>query len=322
MRMPLREWNWSEGVALYGLYVYGEAGERTAIFEFLRKWYVERMDAGQIQETVNATAPCFALMKIADRLDDERALALVESRVNFLLRDAARLANGAFEHTLTETAFGGQLWVDTLFMAGLFLTESGLMLDREEAVQEGINQFLLHAEALQGNDGLFYHGWDEGKGSVIGCRWARGNAWAAIVGVELLGLLPEKHARDKAQIEDIVTRQLRGLQAKQDLSGLWTTVVTEPGTYVETSAAAGIAYAVLKGVRLGRLDRRWLPMGERAYRAVCGHVDEEGVLRGVSSGTAVQRHPGEYQVIARGRQEGYGQGLLLAMLSEELTGTR
>jgi len=176
-------------------------------------------------------------------------------------------------------------------------------------------QYRLHVEKQQTENGLFYHAWDEGKNHVIGCQWARGNAWAAIVAVELLEMLPADH-KDRLSISQSLNRQLAGLAVCQDLSGLWTTVLTESWTYLETSAAAGIAYAVLKGIRLGFVAPSYSTMGERAWRASLAHVDYNGVFRGVSAGTGVQNHPGEYHVIAADRLEGYGQGLLLMMLSE------
>lgn len=318
LRMPLREWNWSEGVALYGLTTLWERTGSEHIRAFLERWYGEQLSRGEIPETVNATAPWAGLMKLTGKQETAHYGERLADRVEHLLHQSLRLANGAYEHTLTETKFEKQMWVDTLFMAGLFLTEAGLRLGHEEAVKEGLRQFHVHVAGLQQPDGLFYHGWDEGKGSVIGCKWARGNAWAAVVAVELLRIVPEGYAEDRQAIRAVLHRQLEGLQACQDLSGLWTTVVTEPGTYTESSAAAGIAYAVLRGIREGAVDPAFADMARMAYRAVCALVDHDGVLRGVSSGTGVQSHPGEYHVIARGRQEGYGQGLLLMMLSEEL----
>ncbi|QNK59637.1 glycoside hydrolase family 105 protein [Paenibacillus sp. PAMC21692] len=318
LRMPLREWNWSEGVALYGLTTLWERTGSERIRTFLERWYGEHLGGGSIPETVNATAPWAGLMKLSGKLGLVDYADRLADRVDHLLHRSLRLANGAYEHTLTETKFEKQMWVDTLFMAGLFLTEAGLRLGNEDAVEEGLKQFHVHVAGLQQPNGLFYHGWDESKGSVIGCQWARGNAWAAVVAVELLRILPERYAEDRRIIRDVLHKQLKGLQAYQDLSGLWTTVVTEPGTYVESSAAAGIAYAVLRGIREGSVDPSFGNMARKAYRAVCALIDHDGVLRGVSSGTGVQSHPGEYHVIARDRLEGYGQGLLLMMLSEEL----
>jgi unsaturated rhamnogalacturonyl hydrolase len=318
LRMPLREWNWSEGVALYGLTAQWERTHSESIRSFLQEWYVKQLSGGMIAETVNATAPWAGLMKLSGKQESRAYSKQLGERVDHLLHHALRLQNGAYEHTLIETKFEKQMWVDTLFMAGLFLTEAGLRLGNEQAVKEGLAQFRIHTDGLQQDNGLFYHGWDEAKGSVIGCIWARGNAWATVVAVELLRIVPESYAEDRRFIRDVLDRQLKGLQQYQDVSGLWTTVVTEPDTYTESSAAAGIAYAVLRGIREGVVDPSYGDMGRRAYRAVCALVDYEGVLRGVSSGTGVQSHPGEYHVIARDRMEGYGQGLLLLMLSEEL----
>ena len=315
IRMPLPSWNWSEGVALYGLTKVWLNGGEDRLAPFLRGWIDGQLAQAKVFETVNATAPCFTLLEVEHRFADPRYRELIAGRVDFLLNRALRLKNGALEHTLVETKFGGQQWVDTLFMAGLFLVKAGLSLDQPRAVTEGLKQYRVHVELQQTENGLFYHAWDEGKGNVIGCQWARGNAWAAIVGVELLEMLPADHP-DRAFIAQTLRRQLVALAACQDPSGLWTTVLTESWTYLETSAAAGIAYAVLKGLRLGLVDPQFAPMGERAWRAALAHVDYNGEFRGVSAGTGVQNHPGEYHVIAASRLEGYGQGLLLLMLSE------
>lgn len=322
-RMPMAEWNWSEGVVLYGLVSLWKATEDDSLLHYLKGWIDGQLDRGQVFETVNATAPCFSLIELYVASGEPRYAAIIKSRVEFLLRRAERLRNGAFEHTLVETSFGGQMWVDTLFMAGLFLVKAGLLLEDREAVEEGLNQYFLHVRQLQQENGLYYHGWDEQKNSPIGCLWARGNAWAAIVSAELLILLPETEpARER--IRAVLSRQLAGLQRYQDISGLWTTVIDVPDTYLETSAAAGIAYAVKRALYTGHADEAYAQMADRAARAVLSHVDWEGVLRGVSAGTGVQKHPGEYHVIAQHRAEGYGQGLLLMLLSAMLgedTGT-
>lgn len=315
IRMNLPEWNWSEGVALYGLTTLWKRKGSEEIIRFIDEWISRQIAKGQVFETINATAPCFSLLELEQEKSNEDYHRIIRSRVEFLMNDAKKLHNGAFEHTLVETKFGGQMWVDTLFMAGLFLVRAGILLDRQDVVEEGIKQYLIHIRELQQDNGLMYHAWDEGKQSVIGCQWARGNAWAVIVSVELLDMLHKDHPV-REEIADRLERQLRGLQETQDLSGLWTTVITDPRTYLETSAAAGIAYGVMKGIRLGVVDQEFSAMGVRAMRAVHAYVDWEGVLRGVSSGTGVQSHPGEYHVIARDRMEGYGQGLLLLMLSE------
>ncbi len=317
MHMPMQEWNWSEGVALYGLMcVWKRNGDKT-ILSFVRSWVDKQLKRGKVFETVNATAPCFALAELYDLCPEKGYEEILRSRVDFLLYRALRLKNGAYEHTLVETKFGGQMWVDTLFMAGLFLVKAGMLLHIPEAVEEGVRQYRLHVEKLQQENGLFYHGWDEGKNKNIGCLWARGNAWAVAVSADLLEMLPREHEAKK-DILLILNRLLEGLRRTQDISGLWTTVLTEPETYLETSAAAGIVYGIKKSIRLGYMDSEFLPMADSAMKSVLAYVDWDGILRGVSAGTGVQNHPGEYHVIARDRIQGYGQGLLLMMLSELL----
>jgi unsaturated rhamnogalacturonyl hydrolase len=317
-RMPMAEWNWSEGVALYGLVSLWKATKDDALLHYLKTWIDDQLTQGRVFETVNATAPCFSLIELYVASGEPRYADMIKSRTDYLLHRAKRLENGAFEHTLVETNFGGQMWVDTLFMAGLFLVKAGLLFEDRAAVEEGLHQYFLHVRHLQQENGLYYHGWDEGKNGPIGCLWARGNAWAAIVSAELLVLLPDAEPA-RQEIKDVLTRQLAGLLKYQDMSGLWTTVIDDPNTYLETSAAAGIAYAVKRALRFGNVDEAHTTMADRAARAALAHVDWEGVFRGVSAGTGVQKHAGEYHVVAQHRAEGYGQGLLLMLLSAMLT---
>lgn len=316
-RMPMAEWNWSEGVALYGLVSLWKETKDNSLLQYLKTWIDDQLKQGRVFETVNATAPCFSLIELYVASGETHYADIIKSRTDFLLHRAERLSNGAFEHTLVETSFGGQMWVDTLFMAGLFLVKAGLLFENRQAVDEGLNQYFLHVRYLQQENGLYYHGWDERKNGPIGCLWARGNAWAAIVSAELLVLLPETEPA-RGAIKDILGQQLAGLSQYQDISGLWTTVIDDPNTYLETSAAAGISYAVKQGIRFGNVDESYAVMADRAARAALAHVDWEGVLRGVSAGTGVQKHAGEYHVIAQHRVEGYGQGLLLMLLSAML----
>ena len=62
--------------------------------------------------------------------------------------------------------------------------------------------------------------------------------------------------------------QVEALLPLQASSGMWHTLLAEPGSYAETSATAGFAYGLLKGARLGLGCDRWRGAGLRALDAV------------------------------------------------------
>ena len=86
--------------------------------------------------------------------------------------------------------------------------------------------------------------------------------------------------------------------------------------YSETSATAGIAYGVLKGLRLGWLSEdRYKEMGELAANAVIGQIGEDGAVQGVSCGTGMG-HDFEYYKKIPVAPTAFGQGLTFLMLTE------
>ena len=70
----------------------------------------------------------------------------------------------------------------------------------------------------------------------------------------------------------------------QDESGMWYQVVNVGGmdrNYLETSGSSIMAYALLKGVRLGFLPESYRTYGEKAFHGICEKYlseDENGEL--------------------------------------------
>ena len=115
-----------------------------------------------------------------------------------------------------------------------------------------------------------------------------------------------------------IDRQLAAFEKYQDASGFWHTVIDHPETYLETSVTAGVAYGVLKGVRLGMVDRRYLPMAQRAMQAFMTNIDAQGTVLKGSGGTGVKPSPVEYNEVPYVVTP-FTQGLGLMALSEQLS---
>ncbi len=70
----------------------------------------------------------------------------------------------------------------------------------------------------------------------------------------------------------------------QDESGMWYQVVNVGGmekNYLETSGSSIMAYALLKGVRLGFLPELYREYGRKAFHGICDRyltADEQGSL--------------------------------------------
>ncbi|MES1263216.1 MAG: glycoside hydrolase family 88 protein, partial [Peristeroidobacter soli] len=110
-------------------------------------------------------------------------------------------------------------------------------------------------------------------------------------------------------------QQIRTLVKHQDKGGLWHTLIDDPNSYLEASAAAGFAYGILKSVRKKYIGEEYLEPGVRAVKAVLGNIDASGELRNVSFGTPVFNDLDGYRNVKLTSMP-YGQAMAILALGE------
>ena len=195
---------------------------------------------------------------------------------------ARRLALEGADAALRERAGGipqyGQGWTDDMFMASAILARTAAMPDRTGDLDRAAQLLIAYAGRLQQPDGIFNHATDGPA------AWGRGNGFAAFGLIEALTAMPPRHPSRTALLE-IFRRQMRGLATWQAPDGMWREIIDRPGAYREETATAMILTAMARGVRLGWLDRSFVPIVDRAWRALSAHVTEDGGLVDVCSGT-------------------------------------
>ena len=316
--LGLHRWFWGEGVCLLGLVQSGQAFSGT-IPDRVVHWYDAQLladgaDPSRTLDHVNEVAPGSAALAVAADPRADRAAYLAPLR---RLADWTRgtrvthAPNGAIEH------WPGGVWADTMYMVGVFLARLGAQIDDLGLSREGVAQITAHAEILQGVNGLFVHG--SHRGEVIPCHWGRANAWAALATVEILELAQSTPGIAEAAkpLRDRLARQLAELSRLQPRHGVWDVLVdgqVENAGIVETSAAAGIAAAMLRAAALLE-EPALLASGWRALLGTLAYVDDAGFLTRVSAGTVLQLVPFGYSVIRDDRPQPWGQGLLLTALA-------
>ncbi|MCU0902236.1 MAG: glycoside hydrolase family 88 protein, partial [Cypionkella sp.] len=220
------------------------------------------------------------------------------------------------QHDVSDRLNPGELWDDTLFMAGLFLARYGHASGRTELVDEAIRQFLVHTRYLSDPEtGLWFHGWTfEGRHNFARARWARGNAWitACILDLIEIGALP---GGVRIYLEGVLAAQVHALLPLQCASGAWRTLLDDPSSYEEISATAGFGYGLLKAARLGIGGPTWAAAGWRAVGAVLRNINSGGTVQGVSYGTRMGHDLQFYRDIPI-QPTGYGQALAILCLVE------
>jgi unsaturated rhamnogalacturonyl hydrolase len=314
MRWNFRTWGFGEGVALRGLlqahFVTGSAEYSGFVYALLRA-YIGR---GVARSNEDHVAPGRELLLVYEQIGEgdflEAAKKLAAMHEQFLPN-----ARGARLHRPDLPGWRKQIWVDCMDVDPPFLALLGRLTGEEEYVTRAAEEITAYAHCLQDETtGLFFHGWEEDCGSN-GHLWARGNGWALMGLVETLMLLPRAEPRS-VELMERLQAQCRGLRRSQDDDGLWHTVINQSTTYLESTLAVMVAYALREAFAAGLLDQREFgEMEHRARKSAMPLIAENGGLELVSDATPV----GELKMYAT-RPFGifpWGQGPLLLMLCQD-----
>lgn len=312
--------DWQAGVGLYGLLRAYESTGDQRFFDYTQ-YYVNRLlDQDRVSYSINGSIFFEAVLKLYEHTNEERYRTEMRYFLRWLLWSAPKCQNNCFEHSWTETHvhLTEQVWVDTLFMAGVVLADSYRFLGRADARDEALAQFAAHQNCLQDADsGLYRHLYDGHSDSYLaGALWGRGNGWMAASAVEVLDALGSDDPACAFIVESF-RRQMHAVKPLQRPDGTFHTVLNDPATYPEMSATAGLGYGAMKGLRLGLLGEEYRTVGEKAVRAVFEHLKPNGVIDAVSSGTSGFINYADYNKIPIAPRL-YGQALAILLLSEQL----
>lgn len=141
--------------------------------------------------------------------------------------------------------------------------------------------------------GLYYHGYDASRAAFwadrsTGCSknfWLRSLGWFAVALADLLEILPQ--GGDREELAGIFTELMVSVSSYADRpTGLYWQVPDQgprEGNYLETSGSAMMAYAMLKGARLGVLGGSYAVKGKKTFDGIMDQYlifTEEGLNLG------------------------------------------
>ena len=186
-----------------------------------------------------------------------------------------RTAEGNFWH---KAIYPNQVWLDGIYMAQPFYAlyekhfGSGDYADTVGQIKN------VRARMFSREKGLYYHGYDATRSIFwadpdTGCSknfWLRSLGWFAVALADLLEILPDGEQR--SSLADIFTELIFSIDRYADPdTGLFWQVPDQggrEGNYLETSGSAMIAYATLKGARLGYLDKEYAAKGRKTFNGI------------------------------------------------------
>lgn len=284
-------WEWTHGIGLYGVWKYYEMTGEATMLKIIEDWFAARFEEGGTTKNINTMAVFLSLAYVYEKTGNVTYLPWLDSWAEWAMHELQRTRYGGMQHVTYLSDHDQQLWDDTLMMTVLPLAKIGKLLGREEYVTEAKKQCLIHIQYLSDRQtGLWFHGWTfkDGGHNFASARWARGNSWITIVFPEMIELLDLK-SDDPLRVHLINTleAQCAALKDLQHSSGLWHTLLDHPDSYVESSAAAGFAYGILKAVRKRYIGPQYREVAEKAIIAVINQIDEKGELQNTSFGTGM-----------------------------------
>ena len=238
-------------------------------------------------DNVNAGKTLFELYDITGKEKYRKAIDLIYSQIEKM----PRTKEGNFWH---KKIYPNQVWLDGLYMGQPFYMEYDSRYGNKEHYSDILNQFKNVYRIMRNPlNGLYYHAYDESR-EMFWCDKVTGlsqNVWLRAIGWYSMALLDtyDKADEDESEVRDFLKKALCELveamiRYQDEKSGMWYQVVNFGGmdkNYLETSGSSIMAYAILKGVRLGVLPEEYRKYGEKAFDGVTKeklNVDENGEL--------------------------------------------
>ncbi|MBR6954913.1 MAG: glycoside hydrolase family 88 protein [Clostridia bacterium] len=275
------DWNYIDGCMMTALLNLAEVSRRRDYADFVDRFishFVE--DNGTVRtfrgekhclDDINEGRVLFPLYLTTGREKYKKAAAYLQG----WLMQQPRTAEGSWWH---KEIYPNQVWLDGIYMAqpfeALYQKTFG-----ERDYTDITRQILLVRDRMRDPEtGLYFHGYDASR-KAFWCDpatgrsrsfWLRAIGWFSVALADLSEILPE--GEDRRQITSVFVQLMEDMARFRDpRSGMFWQVVDQggrPGNYPESSGSAMIAYAMLKGARLGVLPEKYRGIGKQVFDSI------------------------------------------------------
>ena len=278
-------WNYIDGCMMTSLYtIYKQTGNKKYL-DFIDNFvdfYV--FEDGSIRgyeldtynvDNINEGRILFDLYRETGKEKYKKAINLLYQQ----LLGQPRTGLGNFWH---KKIYPNQVWLDGLYMAQVFYTRYETEFTGGKNYADIVGQFENVYKYMYDKDKkLYYHGWDYSK-TAFWCDkntglsksfWLRSVGWYTVGLVDAISYFADSAKQLKDRLIKIFRETVEGLERYIDPVGkMFYQVVDQggrEGNYLETSGSAMIAYAMMKGARLGYVDKRFAKVGEEVFNGIC-----------------------------------------------------
>lgn len=203
-------------------------------------------------------------------------------------------------------------WIDDMYMVGMLQIQAYRATGDVKYADRAALQLTSYIKKLQQPNGLFFHGPD------FHYHWGRGNGWVAAAMAEVLSSLPADHP-GRPELMAGYKKMMAALLKFQSDNGMWRQLIDYEYSWAESSCTAMFAYAMTVGVHRGWLDPAdYRPAVEKAWKALCAHVDRDGNVREICIGTGQTDDIEFYLKRPRTLGDFHGQAPVLWLVDERL----
>ncbi len=299
---PLKTFHYHQGVFLSGVHHTYLLNEREEYMDYIQRW----VDT-HVQEDGNITGfnpgrvddlqPGVLLFPLYERTREKKYRQALDT-IAMYYRITPVNPLGGYWHGCT---LRNQMWLDSLYMSGPFMTEYGLRFNRPDMVDSAVFQAsLMQEKARDEKTGLWKHAWDFEKAEWWADPetgrspefWGRSMGWVPVALLQECELLPAGSAQ-REKLSEIAVQLLTALLPYQGKEGLWYQVTDkgeDPANWPESSCTCLYATGLSMAIRMGLMDAGLKENVKKAVQGVLKYVgeDENGLLIGnICIGTGV-----------------------------------
>lgn len=265
------DWNYEDGCVLLGCVQLYKATGKACYKDFVinyMKLFIN--DDGTINHyekekyNIDSIHTGKVLFFLYDETKEEKYRKAIENLMD-QLRSQPRTRCNNFWH---KQIYPNQIWLDGLYMAQPFYMEYETKYDNKEHYGDIVNQFKNVRKYIYNDEkSLYYHAYDEAKIQIWADKetgkspnfWLRAMGWYLMALIDTMDVMSKEIFEQYKELEGIFKEAVKGILQYQDKeSKLFYQIIDKgdiEGNYLETSGSAMVAYAIIKGCRLGVLSK-------------------------------------------------------------------
>ncbi|MBQ3842206.1 MAG: glycoside hydrolase family 88 protein [Ruminiclostridium sp.] len=235
-------------------------------------------------DDVNEGRVLFDLYRSTGKEKYRKAIGLLREQ----LEKQPRTNTGNFWH---KKVYTDQIWLDGLYMAQVFYVRyqkefgGGDYSDTMSQIRN-VRRYMFDE-----NKKLLYHGldcskkifWADKETGLSKNFWLRAIGWFTVALADIIDYIDNEENRE--ELCGIFREVIDGIAqyADPDIGMFWQVVDQggREGNYLEASGSSMIAYAMMKGARLGVLDEKYAAQGKKTFDGICKKylkINEAGEL--------------------------------------------